>query len=327
MTPAATPTYRHPRTEAWERLDGSFEVRVLEPSPPAVHADPWFADDPVARGDVPDGRRLVSPVSNGDLRWDDLCADDPDLAGWCADRWLGGWRRLRPLPSDFATARLDLHRLGFYALSPAREAANGKIGLRYTQGGFGTPFFADDRQLRVEGTWLVDQRGPTVEAVPITTLATACEVAGVRLRTEHEFDAPAAGDPQRPLDIDGASVAALGDWYGFVTSMLEELRTGADPSAQPSRVQLWPEHFDPAVEIGDQRAGVRAAYGGSPGDEHHPEPYLYVSPWQQPPNDPFWNAPGFGGALLPHVELLEVADQRRAALDFFAAGLRLLSSR
>ena len=47
---------RNARQEAFERLGGRYEVRVLEPSPPAVDEEPWFADDPTARGDVPDGR-------------------------------------------------------------------------------------------------------------------------------------------------------------------------------------------------------------------------------------------------------------------------------
>src|SRR5690242_15622728 len=46
----------NPRVEAFERLGGRYEVRVLEPSPPAVNSAPWYADDPVARGDVPAGR-------------------------------------------------------------------------------------------------------------------------------------------------------------------------------------------------------------------------------------------------------------------------------
>src|SRR3954449_7793727 len=90
---------RHdPRTEAFERLGGRYEVRVLEPSPPAVAEGPWFADDPAARGEVPAGRTLVSPVSSGDRTWDEVARDDGDLAAWCADRWLGAWRRLPPPP-------------------------------------------------------------------------------------------------------------------------------------------------------------------------------------------------------------------------------------
>ena len=89
---------RNARQEAFDRLEGGYEVRVLEPSPPAVEEEPWFADDPTARGEVPEGRELVSPVTTGDLLWDDLAADDAGLAAWCAERWLGAYRRLEAPP-------------------------------------------------------------------------------------------------------------------------------------------------------------------------------------------------------------------------------------
>jgi hypothetical protein len=83
----------NPRAEAYERLGGRYEVRVLEPSPPAVADPPWFADEPVARGHVPAGRKLVSPVGTGDLpvgtgdlplgtgdlRWEELATGNPAL--------------------------------------------------------------------------------------------------------------------------------------------------------------------------------------------------------------------------------------------------------
>ncbi|MGH8874984.1 MAG: hypothetical protein ACRDVM_07020, partial [Acidimicrobiia bacterium] len=112
---------------------------MLEPSPPAVHEGPWFADDPVnAPGE---GRPVVSPIPNGGLTWDDLAAGDEELARWCADRWLGARRRLVQLPDGFASTREALHQLAHYVLAPARHSANTKIGLRFTRGGFGSPFF------------------------------------------------------------------------------------------------------------------------------------------------------------------------------------------
>src|SRR5665811_2300604 len=137
------------RIEARERLAGRYETRVLEPSPPAIADGPWFADDPVARGEVPAGRAIVSPVGTGDLRWTDLASSDPGLAEWCADRWLGAYRRLGPAPPTLVRTRTALHRLAEQILSPARRQATGKIGLRYTRAGFGTPFFGADVQLRV----------------------------------------------------------------------------------------------------------------------------------------------------------------------------------
>ena len=103
--------------------------------------------------------------------------------------------------------------------------------------------------------------------------------------------------------------------------MLEELRAGADAELDPSRVQLWPEHFDMAVELGSESAGRRAGYGCSPGDDEHPEPYIYVAPWEAPPEGELWNATAFRGAELSYDELLAADDQRGHALDFFRTRL------
>ncbi|HEX3668183.1 MAG TPA: hypothetical protein VHY55_03410, partial [Acidimicrobiia bacterium] len=133
----------NPRREASERVSGAYEVRVLEPSPPPVTDGPWFADDPAARGEAPSGTPIVSPVTTGDVTWDELCHDDPELASWCADRWLGAWRPLPPLPArePFALTRAAWHTLAEHVLARARYDANGKIGLRYTRRGVGTPWF------------------------------------------------------------------------------------------------------------------------------------------------------------------------------------------
>ncbi|HEX3316725.1 MAG TPA: hypothetical protein VHR88_01820 [Solirubrobacteraceae bacterium] len=285
-----------PRTEAFERLGGAYDVRVLEPSPPAVAEPPWFADDPAARGEVAEGRALVSPVTSGDRTWDSLCDDDPGLASWCADRWLGAWRRLAPLPPGFDGCREALHAVAERTVSPAREAANGKIGLRYTRGGFGTPFFGAGEQVRVEGADLV-------------------RVAG---------GMEASRDPIPT--VEATSAAALADWYGFMTSVLEELRASAAPSLEPTRVQLWPEHFDLAADLGDEAAGARATYGGSPGDDDHHEPYLYVLPLGAAPTGELWEASGFPGAELDYADLVAARDQRAAALAFYQARLEALAS-
>src|SRR5688572_2479462 len=162
-----------PRAEAMDRLGGAYEARVLEPSPPAV-TDPPFADDPVAPGEVPEGRQLVSPVPRrGDVTWDQLCRADHDLGPWCAERWLGAWRRLEPLPESFAETRAALHRIAEEVVAPARQPEN-EIALRYTRCGFGTPFFKPDGgtagpdcQVRVQHGELVRQTGPEERREPI----------------------------------------------------------------------------------------------------------------------------------------------------------------
>jgi hypothetical protein len=302
----------NPGAEAFERLDGRYETRVLEPSPPAVAEGPWFADDPVARGEVPAGRRFVSPVPTGGVSWEELAADDEGLREWCAERWLAGFRRLRPAPATLVDTRLGLHRVAEQVISPARRHANTKIALRYTRGGFGTPFFGDDVQVRVLADDLIVEQGGTERSAKISTLAAAAEHIGRKLLPDDvELD-------DEPLEVDPDASRFLGDWYGFACNVLETLRAHAGEAADPSRVQLWAEHFDLAVELGREDAGQRAGYGLSPGDEHHPEPYAYVVPWVAPTPGELWQATGFPGAELSYAELLDAADQRALVLQFLS---------
>ena len=310
----------NPRAEALHRLDGRYEARVLEPSPPAVDEPPWFADDPVARGDVPSQLQVASPIGTGDVRWEQLAHADPDLRGFCIERWLGPYARLGAPPSTLVETRVALHRLAERVISPARQKANGKIGLRYTHGGFGTPFFGADTQISVEGAELIVQEAGDLRRAPITTLAAAAAHVGRALLPDDvQLDS-------EPLAVDPAASAFLGEWYGFAASVLEALRALAGSGADLSRVQLWPEHFDLAVELGREDADARAAYGCSPGDEGHAEPYLYVTPWVAPPAGELWQATAFTGASMSFAELLDAPEQRATALDFFGARFAALTS-
>ena len=303
---------RNARAEAAARMGGRYDVRVLEPSPPAVSEPPFFADDPAAGGEV------VPTDRPGARTWAQLCdseggaRSDADLRAWCEDRWLVRGA-LRPLPAGFAATRQSLHALAEHVLAPARHAANGKIGLRFTYHGFGTPFFGADRQLRVEDGELLDGD----RRHQLTTIRAAAAFVGLELPADtgvYTPTTPAAYDD--PLEVDPASARALGDWYGYCASVLEQLRVDAGDDGVGERVQLWPEHFDIAIGLGP--TGAHADFGGSPGDANHAEPYLYVGPWDPHPSDPFWNEPF--GASLSYGELLHGA----SALDFLRRGRRLL---
>lgn len=308
---------RNARLEASAHV-GGVEVRVLEPSPPADVDPGFFADDPVdpAGADV-----RVSPVEGlGARTWTQVITDDPALAAFCTPRGLAGWR-LAALPPTFATTRQALHALGEHVLAAARFAANGKIGLRFTRGGFGTPFYGDDLQVRFEGGALVVDE----VAHPLSTLGAAAEAAGVPLGAPPLYTALTPADPDLDLRtlVDPAAAQALGAWYGFAWAVLEQLRCDASATS-PSRVQLWPEHFDPAVDAGAQEAGNRASFGASPGDDDHPAPYLYISPWTKRPGD-FWNDRSFQGASLGYDDLRAAADPRARALEFLRTGLEVLT--
>ncbi len=313
---------RNARAEAQARVGAIYEVRVLEPSPPASTDPQWFADDPVARGDAGTGHPIISPVGTGDERWIDLTHDDPELAGFCMTRWLGPYKRLEPLADGWDGAQRSLHRVATWILAPARRRANGKIGLRWTLGGIGTPFFGDDEQVRVDGTALVHQVTGSCRAAPLTTLADAAAFLDLELdpATDHGFaDVVELGDVDAPLALDERAALALGDWFGFTWSVLVELRAELGDRG-PSRVQLWPEHFDAAFDAAGPD-GLRANLGCSPGDAADPEPYCYVGPWEQQ-QGVFWNA-SFG-AVLRYRDLLAADDQRDRALAFYREGLALL---
>ena len=320
---------RHPAAEAQAKAGAGYGARVLEPSPPAIDDGEFFADDPVNAG-VP-GDPMVAPVG-GDMTWDDLVSErtDGSLAAWAGARWLTP-RSLPPLPDRLVAVRNDLHRLATYVIAPARHQATGKFGLRWTLGGFGTPFFGDDVQVRVDGDRLVVQRAETATTAPITTLRAAAELIGSAIDEEvaTEHDSPPIGDTETDLTVTVEGVAFLDAWWGMGTAALELVRADA-ASVEPTRVQLWPGHFDPAIEVGDDAR--RASYGASPGDASSDEPYLYVALWwpdriRLDATDPFWNAESFTGARLLYRDLADAEDPRARAADFYrAARDRLVDS-
>lgn len=232
------------------------------------------------------------------------------------------------LPAGFAAQREALHRLATYVVAPARHRATERFGLRWHPGGFATPPFpgtsGEDSQIRVNGTTLEFQQGWEVSTAAVTTLQAAADFLGgpVDAETAAEHDSPPVGDPDADLGVTADVVSFLDQWWGLGTAALEVVRAD-DTSVDPSEVQLWPGHFDTAIEVGDEDR--RASFGASPGDHNTPEPYLYVSAWWPDRLDiasdnPFWNADGYTGALLPVSELLGVEDPLTTAVAFFRKG-------
>jgi hypothetical protein len=234
------------------------------------------------------------------------------------ERYPGG--PLQQLPDGYVPTREALHRLACYVLSPARKAVTGRIGLQPTPGGFGTPMFGAGEQLRIEEASLVRQRDGSTEHAVITSLAAAADFAGVPLSEDPGIgsDLPGQGDPDAPLPVSPAAVGAIGAWFGFSGSVLEEFRSELDSAGHPcSPAQLWPEHFD----LGCNIEGVN--FGASPGDGYSAEPYVYVGPWNTDglPDGDFWNAPF--GSVLAYKEILATGNHRATALDFLRRGAEL----
>lgn len=207
--------------------------------------------------------------------------------------------------------RRALHVLAEHLLAADLAARTGRIGLRALPGGFGQPelFDGDERRrLRIEGNRLAVM---TADVEQWFDLTTPSELAGA---SDSTLGAPAGVyspetvlDPDAALDVDPVAALQIADWFRLVGDALEIVRS-AHAAARPTIVQLWPEHFDLACSINEVNLG------GSPGDDAHPEPYLYVGPWEQRPGD-FWNEPW--GASRDWRSVPDVA----TAVEFLERGL------
>ena len=234
------------------------------------------------------------------------------------------------LPASFADTRDALQRVAVHIVARARNQAGAhSIGLRVAPGGFGTPDFGPDvTRVRVSGGLLLREVGgpDTVTSVATeidgATLVQLAQVAGVDLAADLDVghDTPPVGDVDEPLHVDVAAARALAGWYATTNAALDHVVAAVDAEASPTLVQLWPEHFDAALDLA-VAPGIRVNLGGSPGDGFSAEPYLYVGPWtaDRPGDSDFWNAPF--GAVLGYEALAAEPDPVAAAASFFLAGI------
>jgi hypothetical protein len=233
-----------------------------------------------------------------------------------------------PLSDTYTHTREHLHQLAFFAISPARQRAVGRMGLRPTPGGFGTPPF-QGRVARVDGTLLVHEESGNTATQKISTVRAAAEFFGgsyEKVWYEGFKDPLAPGDPDSTLEVDEGDAHLIGEWFDFGFEILGRLRdrTGDDDASEP---QIWPEHFDAASELGNADYGKRASYGFSPGDSAHHEPYIYVAAWGDiDRSEPYWNDDAFNGSSIGYAELASSPDPANAALAFFEKGYRVLAS-
>jgi len=220
---------------------------------------------------------------------------------------------LTPLPEGFARTRKSLHRVAERIVAPARKPDN-EIALAQTPGGFGTPPFEFEGrtlQVRVDGAELVVAEDGAERREPLRTLAAAADFAGASLYAD------GVPDDDSPLEIDLRAARALAELYAFAARALEALSGTTAPADDSTPISLWPEHFDIAFTSGPEQLGRRANYGVSPGDDQHPEPYVYVGPWQDQGGGELWNATGFDGAELGYAELVAAEDPDELAAGFF----------
>lgn len=234
--------------------------------------------------------------------------------------------------------RHTLHRIANHVLARAQHAATGQLGLRATPGGFGTIAIRPDRErIRVSGATLVREsaapNGTWTRSITIAgaTLGELAAFADVDLTAEFWAgnDTPSVGDVDDPLDLDAAAARRIGDWYAVVSQALDQVVDSAPAFSAPTLVQLWPEHFDAALDMAFDPAAPtarRVNMGGSPGDGFHAAPYVYVGPWtpDRPGAATFWNAPF--GSVLGYDAVAAASDPVEAVLAFFRTGLELLTA-
>jgi hypothetical protein len=227
--------------------------------------------------------------------------------------------RLEPLTDTAAlvATRRAWHAVAEHVLAAARYATDGHIGLVVVTGGFGAPVVPGGGQARVDRATLRYEVGGAEHTVPLSTVAAAAAALGIEPGNPPVFAPSQPLAPDAPLQIDLQAAAILATWFDLSWSVLAEL--GETPT-------LWPEHFDAAIELGDEAAGTRGTFGASPGDADHDEPYLYVTHWAEVPDAPFWNDSAFAGASLGYSEIAAAPDPGAAVAAFFEEGRAILGA-
>jgi hypothetical protein len=234
-----------------------------------------------------------------------------------------------PLPirdlDAFVSTRASLHRVAEHVVAKARYVDDREIRLTAVAGGFATPALSWGTRVRIDADELVVDDSDGSRRIRLSTIGEAAAFVGVEPGFPSELYPPATSfDADEPLFLDRGAAEVLAAWYGFTAEALELFATEII-EAHPSQLILWPEHFDQAFFTEDADETRRANYGASPGDEGHPEPYLYVGPWGTPAPSGFWNATHFNGAVLPLSQLVDAAHPVQAALQFLRAGRLLLA--
>ncbi len=224
----------------------------------------------------------------------------------------------------FVATRDALHRVAEHVLAKARYLDDREIRLMAYIEGFSTPPMSDGGRVRVAGTdVVVDGRAGSRHA-ELTTIGDAANFVGIEPGFPIDLYAPAtAFDADEPLDLDRRSAEALAAWFEFTAETLAKFAAEI-VGAPVSPLILWPEHFDQAFATEDDDTSMRANYGASPGDAGHPEPYLYVGPWEPVAGNEYWNAAHFNGAVLPLSSLVVEADPTDTALRFLRTARALL---
>jgi len=205
-----------------------------------------------------------------------------------------------------SASRRTLHLVAAHVLARRRHAASGRLGLRASPAGFATPAFGPEPEVvRLSEGLLVREVGGTSSRTRLhgSTLRGLAAFAGTDIDEPFSagHDTPPVGDPDAVLDLDIEGVSVVVDWFTIAWEVLDDVLGALPAEADPTTIQLWPEHFDTATTVTLPVVG-QVNLGFSPGDSWADEPYVYVGPWGdvRPGPTGYWNAP-FGAAFRPSL--------------------------
>ncbi len=166
--------------------------------------------------------------------------------------------------------------------------------------------------MRVDGHQLVVAEDGTERREPLRSVAEAAAFVGADLFPD------GVPEDDSALEIDPDAARALGEFYAFGAEALAgAARDDRARRRRPRRSACGRSTSTSRSSPGREALGRRADYGASPGDDLHPEPYLYVGPWQDQGGGELWNATGFAGAELDYAELVAAGDPLALAVEFF----------
>ena len=227
------------------------------------------------------------------------------------------------LPSAFRPTRDSLHALACYSIAPARKARTGRIGLRPTGDGIGTPPFDDgiaDRRARRSigqsrrGKEIDDHDGAGGGRVPGRPVAAPTPASG--------SDLPPF-EPDAALDVDVDVVARA--------RVLVLDRAAGPRRARRAHRPTWRRDLRGAAlarALRPRRHGraarmeARSTSASRPVTAFETDPYVYVGPQDMTGVEgDYWNAPF--GAYLPYAAL-DRQDPAASALAFIETGIASL---
>ncbi len=201
----------------------------------------------------------------------------------------------------YVATRRQLRGVAESLVAGPQHRASGTIRLAVRPDGFTGVAIA----LAVHGTGLVWRNGSAPLAGPLDELADAAGVQAGPPEGLYDIVDPLPANAVLDIDPTAADFIYRGHYAGG--HALKHVL----PEEHPV---LWPEHFDVAATENEVNYGVSA------GDDYHPTPYAYVSPWT-PRTGAFWNAPF--GAVYPLNPTHDVDALTSRIADFFDQGKEL----